>query len=89
MKQQPATRVIPCPHCGQPTTVPNGLYLRQLRERAGLTQRDFVKVLKRDFVKVMGSPFQVSSPYVSDWERNRRTPPDWVVREYRLLRGEP
>jgi DNA-binding transcriptional regulator YiaG len=64
----------PCPSCGQPTAVPNGRYLRWLRERAGLTQRAF------------GRRVGASSPYVSDWERNRRAVPPRVLQAYRALR---
>ncbi len=73
---RPPTRTIevPCPHCGQPMTVTNGLYLRELREQAGLTQRQFGKRIK------------ASGPHISDWERNRRVAPDAVVEAYRALK---
>jgi DNA-binding transcriptional regulator YiaG len=61
----------PCPHCGQAMKSINGRWLRDLREGAGLTQREF------------GKRIGVSSPAISDWERNRRTPPANVVALYR------
>lgn len=71
--KQPATRTVPCPCCGHPTKVVNGVYLADLRERAGLTQRQFGKLVG------------ASGPYVSDWERNRRAIPEHVVKVYRNL----
>lgn len=74
MKQQPMFRRGPCPHCGQSMRMINGLHLRDLRTQAGLTQRKFGKLLG------------VTSPYVSDWERNRRTPSADVIEVYRGLK---
>lgn len=64
----------PCPHCGQPYTVVNGLWLRERRLRAGITQRQ------------LGAIIGASGPHISDWERNRRTVPPEVVEVYRQLR---
>ena len=77
MTKQPRTIRVPCPHCGQPYRVPNGLYLRDLREAAGLTQRAF------------GTMIGASSPYVSDIERNRRACPDDVLAVYQGLTDWP
>lgn len=73
MKPQARTIRIPCPHCGQPYRVPNGLHLRDLREAAGLSQRDFARLI------------DASSPYVSDIERNRRRCPADVLAAYEGL----
>jgi predicted transcriptional regulator len=70
---QPRTIRIPCPHCGQLYRVPNGLYLRDLRDAAGLSQRDFARTIR------------ASSPYVSDIERNRRRCPEDVRAAYDAL----
>jgi len=75
MKQQPRTIRVPCPHCGQPYTIPNGLHLRDLRVAAGMSQRDFARIIA------------ASGPYVSDIERNRRRCPDDVLAAYHRLRG--
>lgn len=61
---------LPCPCCGQAVTMLNGLYLRQLRESANVTQHDFA--LK----------FNVSGPYISDIERNRRRCPPLILAAY-------
>jgi DNA-binding transcriptional regulator YiaG len=74
MPKQPRHIDIPCPHCGQPYTVINGLYLRERREAAGLTQREFAKII------------DASGPYISDIERNRRRCPDDVYAVYLHLR---
>lgn len=63
----------PCPCCGQATRQLNGLWLRDLRKAAGLTQRAF------------GKRHKVSSSYISDIERNRRTCPDTIAADYRSL----
>jgi transcriptional regulator with XRE-family HTH domain len=50
----------PCPTCGTPRTVVNGLWLRERRIKAGYSLRDFAKRVG------------VSAPYISDIEHNRR-----------------
>jgi len=50
----------PCPHCGTPRTVINGLWLRERRKRAGFSLRDFA-------ARVDCSP-----AYICDIEHNRR-----------------
>jgi len=67
---------LPCPTCGQTYSAPNGLYLRQLREKALLNQRDF------------GKSVDVSSPYISDIERNRRACPPHIHAAYLALNGK-
>jgi DNA-binding transcriptional regulator YiaG len=76
-KQRPPARTIemPCPHCGQPYVVVNGLWLAWLRERAGLSQRAF------------GRKVRATSPHLSDWERNRREVPERIVAAYRQLKA--
>jgi DNA-binding XRE family transcriptional regulator len=64
------TITTPCPHCGQDMRLPKGLYLRDLREAAGISQREF------------GKKFGVSSPYISDIERNRRECPPEIKAAY-------
>jgi len=71
--KNPAYVMAPCPTCGQPRKVRNGIALREMRQRAGLTQRDF------------GRPLGISSPYVSDIERNRRECPEDVLAAYLAL----
>ena len=63
----------PCPCCGHQRKVVNGRALRERRERAGLTQRDF------------GAFVGVTSPYLSDIERNRRACPADILRAYQKL----
>ena len=55
----------------------NGLWLKQLREDAGLTQRQF------------GIRVHKSSPYLSDIERNRRECPERIYEAYRNLERKP
>jgi transcriptional regulator with XRE-family HTH domain len=50
----------PCPHCGTPRAVANGLWLREQRKRAGYSLRDFAKRVG------------VSAAYICDIEHNRR-----------------
>lgn len=66
-------RVEPCPTCGQPMKAIDGTALRDLREHAGLTQRD------------LAAQLGVSGPYLSDMERNRRTVPARVLAAYKAL----
>jgi DNA-binding XRE family transcriptional regulator len=63
-----------CPTCGQRTAEINGAYLRWRRERAGLDQRTMAKSL------------DVSGPYLSDIERNRRPCPGYIITAYTKLR---
>lgn len=53
-------RRVRCPHCGNWTTVVNGLWLREKRKRAGLSLREMARRL------------DLSAAYVSDIERNNR-----------------
>lgn len=64
---------FPCPTCGHKMTTVNGLYLKELREAAHLTQSAF------------GAAAGISSPYVSDIERNRRRCPPHILKAYQLL----
>lgn len=66
---------LPCPTCGKTMQVTNGLYLRQLRQTALLTMGKFGRALK------------VSSPYISDIERNRRPCPPRILKAYLRLNG--
>ena len=63
----------PCPHCGAPMRVPNGAWLRYLRERARIDQRTFAQRLR------------ASGPYISDIERNRRACPLTFLQAYQRL----
>lgn len=62
-----------CPTCGQAMTTTNGLYLRELRQAAQMTQRKFGRIIK------------MSSPYISDIERNRRACPPAILKAYLRL----
>lgn len=64
---------IPCNECGHQKRVINGVWLKDIRESAQLTQRQF------------GELFKVSSPYISDIERNRRECPDNILHGYLTL----
>jgi hypothetical protein len=64
-----------CPECGHPRLTPNGAWLRWRREAAGLDQR------------TLAARLDVSGPYLSDLERNRRTVPEAIMRVYRQLRA--
>lgn len=64
---------IPCNECGKPKRVINGQYLKQQRENAQLSQREFGRLVN------------MSSPHLSDIERNRRECPEDVVQAYLLL----
>ena len=66
---------MPCPHCGQAVRRRNGLYLKELRERAGIDQRTF------------GKGAGVSGPYISDIERNRRECPEDLLIMYLQLKS--
>jgi ribosome-binding protein aMBF1 (putative translation factor) len=68
-------RVTRCPTCGHKLVVVSGAYLRWRRESAGVDQRTLAKRL------------QVSGPYLSDIERDRRDCPPSIEAEYRRLRG--
>jgi len=61
---------LPCNECGHPKRVINGRWLKSLRENAEISQRAFGKI------------FKVSSPYLSDIERNRRTCPENILQGY-------
>lgn len=63
-----------CPTCGHKTRRVDGRWLRQVRETAALTQREF------------GARFDVSSPYISDIERNRRDCRPDILQGYLDLR---
>lgn len=65
----------PCPTCGHPERVINGGWLRHLRETAGLTQRAF------------GARVAMSSPHLSDIERNRRDCPPALQAAYESLQS--
>jgi len=61
---------IPCPDCGGKKKVINGLWLREIREKAGMDQRMF------------GREVNASGPYISDIERNRRDVSNDILEEY-------
>jgi transcriptional regulator with XRE-family HTH domain len=63
-----------CPHCGKKTRAINGAWLRWLREGRGLDQRTLARML------------DLSGPYLSDIERNRRACPDLIRDAYQELR---
>lgn len=63
-------RAKPCPKCGTPQKVLNGLWLRTRRERAGIGLREFARRL------------EISAPYLSDIERNYRACPEVISRAY-------
>ena len=69
-----AKRREACPRCGQPTDVVDGLYLRRLRERAGLSLRE------------MGRKIKLSAPYLSAVERNKRRATGSIVSAYEKLK---
>jgi DNA-binding XRE family transcriptional regulator len=71
---QPPEILVPCPHCGQPMRATNGLYLRDRRKAAGWSQREVAALLN------------VSGPYISDIERNRRACPPSILAAYARLR---
>ena len=73
--KQPARITVRCPTCGHHMKVWNGALLRELRQTARLTQRAF------------GELVGVSSPYISDIERNRRSCPHGILEAYRELAG--
>ena len=62
---------IPCNECGSPKRVINGLWLREIREKS-------LKLSQREF----GKKFKISSPYISDIERNRRECPEDILEAY-------
>lgn len=62
-----------CPACGQPVRVINGAWLAYRRLQAGLNQR------------TLAARLGVSSPYLSDLERNRRNVPDTILTFYQRL----
>ena len=62
--------MVPCNECGSPKKVINGLWLREIREKANLDQRAFGKTVNS------------SSPYISDIERNRRECPPDILNGY-------
>jgi transcriptional regulator with XRE-family HTH domain len=66
---------LPCNECGQPNRVVNGQWLREIRESANLSQREFGKLAN------------CSSPYISDIERNRRSCPSDILEYYLKLRN--
>jgi hypothetical protein len=43
MTLPPPFRTAPCRHCGAPTRVRNGAFLRACRERAGLSLREMAR----------------------------------------------
>ena len=57
---EPKFKPQPCRACGAPQSTINGAWLRTVREKAGLTLREFAERAG------------VSAPYISDIERNRR-----------------
>ncbi len=68
------TITVQCPTCGHDMRVQNGRMLKEWRETAGMTQREFGKLVG------------VSSPYLSDIERNRRACPSDIYSAYDMLR---
>lgn len=76
MKKPPMFLRLPCPTCGQSTLTINGAMLKEWRQRANLTQRAF------------GEMVGLSSPYLSDIERNRRACPPDVLEAYQVLAKE-
>jgi hypothetical protein len=66
-------RLSVCGHCGAPEYVVSGDYLRALRLRAGLSLREAARRL------------DLSAAYVSDIERNSRTPATQMVAFYEGL----
>lgn len=67
------TREEPCPRCGSPEQVINGLWLRSKRIKAGITLREFARRL------------DLSAPYISDIETNRRTVTPAIRKAYESL----
>lgn len=66
----PKTIETRCPTCGHLMRVKNGAALREIRQLANYTQREFGRLVN------------VSSPYISDIERNRRTCPQEIYDAY-------
>lgn len=67
------TREEPCPRCGSLEQVINGLWLRSKRIKAGITLREFARRL------------DLSAPYISDIETNRRTVTPAILKAYESL----
>jgi len=72
----PKWTTIPCPCCNGRRTVINGQWLRTIREQAFMDQRKF------------GKEINVSGPYISDIERNRRDCPADVMEAYLRLKND-
>lgn len=66
-------RSEPCSQCGAPQRVVDGSWLRARREAVGLSLREMAKRL------------DVSAPYLSDIERNRRNCLSYVRDAYEAL----
>lgn len=63
-----------CSECGQKHKALNGLWLRDIREKANMDQRTF------------GKETGTSGPYISDIERNRRDCPSDILEAYLRLK---
>ena len=66
--------IVSCPCCSGNKKVINGQLLKYAREQANLSQREF------------GWIVNLSSPYISDIERNRRDCPEDIFKAYMKLR---
>lgn len=64
----------PCPNCGGNKKIINGQWLKAIRNKAGLDQRAFGKLVN------------TTSPYISDIERNRRDCPSDIFEMYLNLK---
>lgn len=74
LKARPKFVDEPCPRCGSPKSVVDGAWLRERRERAGLTLRE------------MSRRLGFSVPYLCDVEWNRRNRLPAIVKAYEELR---
>lgn len=63
---------IPCSTCGAPRKRVNGAWLREQREKAGLSLRD------------MGKKIGLSAAYLCDIEWNRRNCPEKALKVYEI-----
>jgi len=66
---------VKCPNCGSNKRIINGQWLKMIRVQADLDQRAF------------GRYVNVTSPYISDIERNRRDCPTDILEMYLSFRG--
>lgn len=64
---------VPCPTCWHDVETINGRWLKEQRELAQMTQREFGVLVHR------------SCPYISDIERNRRQCPERILVAYQRL----